>query len=106
VNTLDYGKIRLYTLLYIAVFVKVRPFYGMGFDVYGRGSLPYTTRRSHGRNTVPTKRAIYGQYTAVNIAFTAVHARVNGRLRLFTFVVLIDSGSEKNEEMVLYKRTS
>ena len=65
----------------MAVIVKIRPFYETGFAVYGSGTLPYTTRRQYGRITVPTERVIYCQYTVVNIAFTDVFVKVNGRLR-------------------------
>ena len=76
----------------MAVIVKIRPFYGTVFGVYGSGSLPYTTRRQYGRNTVPTERVIYCQYTVVNIAFTDILVNVNGRRRSCTVVVMVGQG--------------
>ena len=60
-NTVDYDEIRQSSLKY-----------GTVCDVYGCGSLLYTTQRQYGRITVPKKRLVYCQYTVVNIAFTIV----------------------------------
>jgi hypothetical protein len=64
-NTVDYDEIRLLTSLYMAVIVKIRPFYGTVFGVYGSGSSPHTTRRQYGRNTASTERGdllpVYGR---------------------------------------------
>ena len=49
------------------------------------------------RNTVASKRAIYGPYTVVIIACTAVYAGINGCVRPFTVAVIIHLGcSELN----------
>jgi hypothetical protein len=76
----------------MAVIVKIRPFYAEMFGVYASGTLPYTTRRLYGRNTVPTERVIYCQYTVVYIAFTAVFVNVNGCQRWFKGVVMVGLG--------------
>ena len=65
----------------MAVIVKIRPFYGTDFGVYGGGTLPYTTRRQYGRITVATERVIYCQCIVVNIAFTDVFVKLDDRLR-------------------------
>ena len=49
---------------------------------------------SYDRNTVHTKRVIYGPYTVVILSVTAVYVIVDGSLRSFTIVVMIDLGSK------------
>jgi len=46
----------------------------------------------HDRNTVPSKRAIYGTLTAVSSPFLNVYVKDNGDIRSFTIVVSIDLG--------------
>ena len=48
---------------------------------------------SYGHNTVHTNRVIYGPYTVVMLSVTAVYVIVNGGMRSFTIVVMIDLGT-------------
>ena len=64
--------------------------------VFRRILLKYTIvygTAIYGRNTVPTKRVIYGPYTVVSMPFTVVYVNVYGCIRPFTVVVLLDLGT-------------
>ena len=95
---LGHGRLRGHSVVNVRLYYRVRLKTAVLRHVYHckrhRYSAVYDTAW-YDRNTVPTKRVIYGPFTIVNVSFTAVYVVVNDCLRSFTIVVLMDMGKRR-----------